>query len=150
MAKRKKSGMTMTKTTSAEHPLKKILDGIWNAGHTPRVILDATHSDVIVPIHLKKNTSLVFDLKAADPLNIEFDSRAWYADLAFQGTVMRCTVPWRRISAIIDRDTGHGVRVTDPEKLVEDVPETSDPDKTPVDPPPTTRGPFRVFQGGKK
>ena len=119
MAKRKKSGMTMTKTTSAEHPLKKILDGIWNAGHTPRVILDATHSDVIVPIHLKKNTSLVFDLKAADPLNIEFDSRAWYADLAFQGTVMRCTVPWRRISAIIDRDTriGRHVRLVNEQQL---------------------------------
>jgi len=138
----------MPKTTSAEHPLKKILDAIWNAGHTPRVILDATHKDVIVPEYLraKHKTQLVFDLQANYPLNIEFDMECFRADLAFSGSTTRCTVPWRRISAIIDRDTGNGVRVTDPEKMIDEVP-LADEDKTPVEPP---KRKFGVIQGGKK
>lgn len=95
------------KLEASAHPIQGLLDQIWGRGHTPRVVVDATAADVVVPDHvrLKWLTELPIDLDASYPLDIHFDATAIYADLAFSGVVMRCTLPWRRIKAVVDRDS---------------------------------------------
>lgn len=134
---------------SSDHPLKLVLDKIWNAGHTPRLYVNATHEDVIIPEWLreKHREHLVLDLLASYPMNIEFDLEKLSADLAFNGTVTRCTIPWKRITTLINRDTGHGVRVTDPELMDAGVKKLANVMKEPE--PPKKRK-FGVIDGGKK
>lgn len=93
-----------------DHPLKKLLDTIWNAGHTPKLLIDATHEDVDYPAHIKTQwgAKLPIDLNAAMPMNIEFTEQGIHADFYFQGARARCFTPWQRIYAVIDRETGQG------------------------------------------
>lgn len=92
-------------------PMKQLLDKIWNDGHTPQLILDATHADVIFPEHVKAHwgNMMPIDLEARFPLNIVFDDAGIHADLAFRGIQHRCTMPWTRIYAVIDRETREGM-----------------------------------------
>lgn len=139
----------MPTTSSGDHPLKSLLDQIWNEGHTPRLIINATHKDVIVPewLRAQHKDHLVLDLNANDPMNFEFELDHISADFAFSGTVVRCTIPWKRILAVFDRDTGHGVRITDPELMEAGVKQLASALKEPEKPPVRK---FGVIQGGKK
>lgn len=139
-------------STKADHPLKMLLDQIWNEGHTPRVIIDATHMDVIIPdwLRAQHKDHLVLDLKAADPMNFEFLFESFSADFAFSGTVVRCTIPWKRIVAIIDRDIGTGVRITNPEVLEAGAKKLAGIFKEEEPKPKTPVRKFGVIQGGKK
>ena len=94
------------------HPIQTILDEIWDAGHTPRLQIDARREDVVVPEFVKARwgAALVLDLDAAWPLHLETTKEALSVDLAFQGTVTRCVLPWASIDVVIDRTTGRGVR----------------------------------------
>ena len=107
------------------HPIQALLDLIWNAGHTPKIVVDSTHEDVVVPEHLKLQwrECLPIDLCASYPLNLDCSKQGLSVDLAFSGNVCRCTFPWNRIRMVIDRETGEGVALTG-----ETVPKTSQPD----------------------
>lgn len=95
------------------HPIQAAIDDIWNAGHTPRLQIDARRRDVIVPpfVKTKWGARLVLDLDASWPLNFEASKSGILVDLAFQGTVTRCTLPWESIYVVLDRSTGRGVVV---------------------------------------
>lgn len=95
------------------HPMKKVLDTIWNAGHTPKLLVDATYDDVEIPDYVKKRwgARLPLDLNASYPLNVDFTEQDIQVDLAFNGHVARCIVPWKRIYAIIDCESGQGITV---------------------------------------
>ncbi len=134
-----------------DHPLKKLLDHIWNEGHTPRLIINATHKDVIIPdwLRAQHKDHLVLDLQADYPLNIEFDPEKFSVDLAFSGTVVRCTVPWSRIAVVVDRNTGQGY------KFVPEVPANDDTPRqvampSTEEPATEPKRKFGVIQGGKK
>ncbi len=135
-----------------DHPLKSLLDRIWNEGHTPRLIINATHEDVLIPewLRAQHKERLVLDLQADYPMNIEFNLEKLSADLAFSGSVVRCTVPWKRIIAVFDRDTGHGVRITDPEMMDEGVKKLVGALKEPEPEAEQPKRKFGVIQGGKK
>lgn len=136
---------------SAHLFIKSLLDTIWNAGHTPKIIVDATHKDVILPEHVRQKWGdhLPLDLDANYPLNISFDEVGIHMDLAFNHTVTRCTVPWRRLYMVVDRNTGKGAvidahRPGKPSIVV---------DATAEEPPkssPNTGWSPRVIKGGKK
>lgn len=138
--------------SSADHPLKGLLDRIWNEGHTPRLIINATHKDVLIPewLRAQHKERLILDLQADYPMNIEFDLEKLSADLAFSGSVVRCTVPWKRIIAVFDRDTGHGVRITDPEMMDEGAKKLVGALKEPEPEAEQPKRKFGVIQGGKK
>lgn len=93
------------------HPIQQAIEDIWKAGHTPRIQLDARRADVEVPqsVREKWGARLVLDLDAAWPLNLEYDSDGIAVDLAFQGHVSRCKLPWVSIYVVLDRATGRGV-----------------------------------------
>lgn len=92
------------------HPIQAAIDDIWNAGHTPRIQIDARRKDVIVPpfVKAKWGARLVLDLDASWPLHFEASKSGIQVDLAFQGTVTRCTLPWESIYVVLDRSTGRG------------------------------------------
>ncbi len=92
------------------HPIQAAIDDIWNAGHTPRLQIDARRKDVIVPefVKTKWGARLVLDLDASWPLNLEANQSGIQVDLAFQGTVTRCALPWESIYVVLDRSTGRG------------------------------------------
>jgi stringent starvation protein B len=94
----------------AHHPIQVALEEIWGRGHTPRIQVDARREGVVVPEHVrtKWGARLVLDLDASWPLNIAFDSKGIEVDLAFQGHVCRCTLPWESIYVVVDRATGRG------------------------------------------
>lgn len=93
--------------------IKDLLDAIWNDGKTPMLLIDARHKDVIIPEHIREKwkEALAINLKAADPLNIVFTETAIEVDLAFNHTLMRCTLPWHRIYSIIISGTNQGFRL---------------------------------------
>ncbi len=88
----------------ADHPLKKILDDIWNSGLTPRVTVDATHDDVIFPALTKKKWGEQMNVDLEPAFHHIFDEEGITVDLTFQGTPMRCVIPWKRIYIIQGRD----------------------------------------------
>ena len=130
------------------HPIQTLLDLIWNAGHTPKLVVDSTHSDVVVPEHLKLQWKemLPIDLCATYPLNLDCSKQGLSVDLAFSGSVCRCMFPWNRFRMVIDRETGEGHALTG-----EIVSKTSDPE--PESPEIEVRSPRawtpRVLKGGK-
>lgn len=93
------------------HPIQQAIEDIWEAGHTPRIQVDARREDVSVPESVKARwgARLVLDLDAAWPLNLEYAAEGIAVDLAFQGQVTRCTLPWEAIYVVLDRSTGRGV-----------------------------------------
>ena len=95
------------------HPIQQAIEDIWEAGHTPRIQVDARREDVSVPESVKTRwgARLVLDLDAAWPLNLEYGPEGIAVDLAFQGQVTRCTLPWEAIYVVLDRSTGRGVVV---------------------------------------
>jgi stringent starvation protein B len=101
------------KLHGAYHAIQVALENIWREGHTPRIQVDARRGDVVVPEHVraKWGARLVLDLDANWPLNIEFGPKGIEVDLAFQGQVMRCTLPWESIYVVLDRATGRGIVV---------------------------------------
>ena len=90
--------------------IKKIIDDIWNRGHVPMICVDARHSDVHVPDHIRKRytSELNINLNPSDPLNIAFDEEGFFADLAFNHHVERCRFPWKRIYIVVDTFVGQG------------------------------------------
>lgn len=125
-----------------DHVLKNLLDHLWNKGHTPRLIIDATHKDVLIPewLRAQHKNHLVLDLDAKYPLNITFDVVSLAADFAFSGTTTRCTIPWDRVMVVVDRDTGEGF------KAVPVVPANDTEPSTTPEPP---KKKFSVIKGGK-
>ena len=93
-----------------KHALQTLLDSIWNEGHTPQIVVDATSPKVVVPEHVRARwkDALAIDLDANYPLNIDFSDLGISADLAFQGHVCRCFFPWDEIRAVVDRSTTKG------------------------------------------
>lgn len=144
--------------------VKSLLDGIWNKGHCPKIIIDATHKDVEIPEYVREEwgARLALNLVASDPLDPGFDDDALRLTLAFRGHVVRCTFPWNRIYMVADRETGQGAVIqtnlpegvrstaTPPRAIVETLGEANH--KTDPAPPPVAKrpNPFRVIPGGKK
>jgi stringent starvation protein B len=93
------------------HPIQAAIEDIWNAGHTPRIQLDARRPDVVVPesVRTKWGARLVLDLDASWPLELETSEEGLEVSLAFQGVVTRCTLPWESIYVVLDRSTGRGI-----------------------------------------
>lgn len=93
------------------HPIQAAIEDIWDAGHTPRIQVDARRPDVIVPESVKSKWAarLVLDLDASWPLDLEASESGLRVDLAFQGVVTRCTIPWAAIYVVLDRSTGRGI-----------------------------------------
>jgi stringent starvation protein B len=95
------------------HPTYAFIEGIWSEGCTPKILVDATHKDVVVPEFVRKRygDALPLNLAASMPLNIVADDSSISADLAFDGVVMRCVIPWNRIYVVINCDKGNGVLI---------------------------------------
>lgn len=95
------------------HPIQAAIEDIWSVGHTPRLQIDARREDVVVPEFVKSRWGprLVLDLDATWPLNFEATKSGVGVDLAFQGIVTRCTLPWESIYVVIDRSTGRGIAI---------------------------------------
>lgn len=92
------------------HPIGRAIEDVLEAGHTPRVQLDARRNDVTVPDHVRARwgARLILDLDPSWPLAMEHTKEALEVDLAFQGIVDRCRLGWASIYAIVDRATGQG------------------------------------------
>lgn len=107
-----------------KHPKQLLLDHIWNSGHTPRLLIDAQHANVAMPQHIKEQggARLIIDLKASDPLDIDFNETGVSVTLAFKGHVERCMIPWNRIYTIIDRESGKAFAFPDHAPLSPEAP----------------------------
>lgn len=94
--------------TIQHHRIQAALDRIWNAGHTPKIVVDSSHKDVVIPefVRAKWKENLPIDLLASYPLNLTYSETGISVDLAFSGSVCRCTFPWTRIRLVIDREAG--------------------------------------------
>jgi len=95
------------------HPIHAAIEDVYAAGHTPRLQIDARRADVEVPGSVRRTwqARLVIDLDASYPLDLAYDPDGLSVDLAFQGMVSRCRLPWGAIYAVIDRSTGRGIVV---------------------------------------
>lgn len=92
---------------------KKLLDDLWNSGKTPRLYIDARHEDVVFFEDLKKryDHGLIIDLKANDPINIEYTVRDFRADLTSGGRLIRAIFPWQRIYAVGPNDSRDAMQI---------------------------------------
>ena len=88
---------------------RSILD-LTHKGKSARLVVDATQGGVEIPDHVREEwgARLFIDLNPAWPLNLDFDEQAIYADLGFQGVLMRCRLPFRAVWAVMDLAKGAG------------------------------------------
>ena len=115
------------------HPIHAAIEDIWKSGHTPRVQVDARREDVVVPefVKTKWGSRLVLDLDASWPLNLEAGEKGLEVDLAFQGIVTRCTLPWEAIYVVLDRATGRGIVIESHLPKDEQLPAPEAPEEKP-------------------
>jgi stringent starvation protein B len=99
------------KPRALHHPIQAAIEDVYAAGHTPRLQIDARRRDVVVPDFIRRQwqARLVIDLDPTYPLDLAYEVGGISVDLAFQGQVTRCTLPWEAIYAVIDRSTGRGI-----------------------------------------
>lgn len=133
----------------ARHPIQQGIEKLYAAGKTPRLRIDARRSDVVVPDHIRERwqESLVIDLDAGYPLELEYSDEGLRCDLAFAGQVTRCTFPWVSIYGLFDRASGHGVQIPahlPKEELPEDLRRAKSSDEAAK----ARRAKFRVIPGG--
>lgn len=99
---------------------RSILD-LTGKGKTARLYVDSTREGVEVPEHVREQwgEGLLIDLNPAWPIQLGFDDQALYADLGFQGVLMRCRFPFRAVWAVMDFAAGSGFVFKEnvPEKL---------------------------------
>ncbi|MBK7976874.1 MAG: hypothetical protein IPK07_27655 [Deltaproteobacteria bacterium] len=88
---------------------RSILD-LTHKGKSARLVVDSTLDGVEIPDHVREEwgARLFIDLNPAWPLNLDFDEQAIYADLGFQGVLMRCRLPFRAVWAVMDLAKGAG------------------------------------------
>lgn len=88
---------------------RSILD-LTHKGKSARLVVDSTQDGVEIPDHIREEwgARLFIDLNPAWPLNLDFDEQAIYADLGFQGVLMRCRLPFRAVWAVMDLAKGAG------------------------------------------
>lgn len=101
------------KRRSIHHPIHAAIEDVYAAGHTPRLQIDARRADVEVPASVRRTwqARLVIDLDPSYPLDLAYDADGLSVDLAFQGLVSRCRLPWPAVYAVVDRSTGRGIVV---------------------------------------
>lgn len=100
----------MTSAT-IHHNVQVLLDAIWNLGHTPAIFVSLrTGPDLLTGVPefvLQRYVDLIaLELSAEYPLDLEYEPEAMSVTLAFQGVVSRVRIPWSRITAVIDRESG--------------------------------------------
>lgn len=138
-------------------PIAKMLDMLRQQG-VPRVCINATHNGVEIPefVRALHGESLKIDLHPDYPLNMDLDEDALRVDLAFQGTVYRCTFPWSSIWGL--HELGTTRTTVFPSQMPESILRlySADPDKEPEPAPSeapvtqvTRRPALRVIRGGK-
>lgn len=99
--------------TEHGHGIPHLLDELWNAGRTPRLYIDGRHNDVEFFEDIKKryDARLLIDLKANDPLNLEYTARDLRVDLTSSGRLIRAVFPWIRIYLIGPNDSNAVMQV---------------------------------------
>jgi hypothetical protein len=76
------------------------------------MIYDNFYSEHI-PQHVRERwgRELVLDLDPGWPIGLDFDDSALYADLGFQGLLVRCRIPYRAVWGVLDRATQAGTLI---------------------------------------
>lgn len=94
------------------HAVHAIIEQIYLRG-VPRVVVNATAPDVVVPEYLRKlhGEELALDLDPNYPMELEYTKEGLHATLSFHPTVTRCFLPWRSIWMIYVRGTPEAVLV---------------------------------------
>lgn len=92
-------------------PVLAAIREIWMDEGIPRIIVDATHNGVQVPMHVQERWrhQLVIDLDPRYPLRLEVGFGGCSVDLSFGGEVTRCVFAWPSIYTVQDRSTGAAV-----------------------------------------
>lgn len=93
------------------HPVQSVIESLYAAGRCPRIHVNATHAEVVVPASIREQWKerLIIDLDANYPLDLKFGETGISADLSFGGLVTRCEFPWEAIYIVADRSTGRGI-----------------------------------------
>lgn len=102
-------------TTSTESHLREAIEGavlgMTRRGVSPQLFVDATDAGVEVPEHVREQwrERLWLNLNPAWPIALAFDDEALYADLGFQGVLMRCRFPYHSVWAVFEGGSHEGL-----------------------------------------
>jgi len=93
-----------------QNAIQRSIQDLLRRGRNAHVLVDATRDGVEVPDHVREQWKqrLMLDLNPDWPMGLDFDEQAFYADLGFQGVLMRCRIPFRAVWAVMDTKDGNG------------------------------------------
>lgn len=130
-------------TSSVEEKVRaavtKAITELSDAGAVPRLYINTKALGTIFPEHILQASTVEITLRPEYPLNLEHTSQGLLADLAFDGALMRCFMPWRSIFAVSDAKTGIGICIR------ANLPPLAQLVEPEVSPPPS----FRHVKGGE-
>jgi stringent starvation protein B len=93
------------------HPIQRMIEKMHKEGACPRLSVNLTAQGVSCPDFIAEQwkEELIVDLDPSWPLNLAFESDRIAVDLAFDGYVERCLLPFASIYIVANRSTGEGI-----------------------------------------
>jgi stringent starvation protein B len=89
--------------------LRALTDWILDSGHTPHVLVDATHPGVIVPSEHVNDGRIVLNLSPSAVRGLDIGRDAVTCDSRFGGRAFALYLPMASIVAVYARETGEGM-----------------------------------------
>lgn len=95
--------------SSRPYLLRALHEWIVDSGHTPHILVDAGHDDVVVPEVVRKGDKIVLNVAPQAVRDLVMDNEVLTCVARFSGASHGISVPMDAILAIYARESGQGM-----------------------------------------
>ena len=118
-------------TSLKPYLIRSIYEWIVDNSLTPHLLIDAEHSDALLPVDFIENGKIVLNIRPEAIQNLSLGDEEIQFNARFSGNPMQIVVPTVAVEAIYAKENGKGM-VFDDQDNSEDMPP---PENTPPDKP---------------
>lgn len=115
-------------TSLKPYLIRSIYEWIIDNGMTPHLLIDAEHSDAILPVDFIENGKIILNIRPEAVQNLSLGNEEIQFNARFSGNPLQISVPTIAVNAIYAKENGKGMVFDDQE----DIPP---PENTPLDKP---------------
>ncbi len=117
-------------TSLKPYLIRSIYDWIIDNSMTPHLLIDAEHSDAILPVGFIENGKIVLNIRPEAVQNLSLGNEEIQFNTRFSGQSMQIIAPIVAVKALYAKENGKGMVFDDPENSGDiPPPENTPPDK---------------------
>jgi stringent starvation protein B len=118
-------------TSLKPYLIRSIYDWIIDNNMTPHLLIDAEHSDAILPVDFIENGKIVLNIRPEAIQNLSLGNDEIQFNARFSGKPMQIIVPIVAVDAIYAKENGKGMVFDDQDDSEEIPPPNNPPPKKP-------------------